>query len=76
MRLRHTPASRHTDPLQALQDMEGGLEQPIVEIIEQHANGVVRARVSVFSDGEESSPTEVAALEGLAAELRFEDSSR
>jgi len=76
VRLRHAPASRFTDPLRALGDMEGGLEQPVVEITEQPANGDVIARVSVFSDGEEPSPTEIAALEGLVVELRFTDSSR
>jgi hypothetical protein len=76
VRLRHAPASRHTDPLRALDDMEDGLTQPLVEITEQSANGDVIARVSVFSDGEEPGPTEIAALEGLVVELRFTDSSR
>ena len=76
VRLRHAPASRHTDPLAVLDDMERGLTQSLVEITEQPADGDVIARVSVFSDGGEPSPTEIAALEGLAAELRFEDSSR
>ena len=29
VRLRHAPASRHTDLLQALDDMNNGLEQPV-----------------------------------------------
>ena len=33
-------------------------------MIEQHADGGVVARVSVFSDGAEPSPTEITALEG------------
>ena len=40
--LRHAPANRHTDPLTALDDMEGGLTQPLVEVIEEQiVRGVI-----------------------------------
>jgi len=73
LRLRHALDPRHTDPVQALADLEGGLEQPVVEIIEQHADGGVTVRLSVFSDNPQTSAGEVAALEGLAAEIRYSD---
>ena len=73
VRLRHAPEPRHTDPLQALQDLETGLAQPLVEITEQQADGGVLVRVSVFSDNPQPSPDEVAAIEGLAAEIRYSD---
>jgi len=73
VRLRYAPHPRHTDPLAALDDMASGLTQPVVEIIEQHAKGSVLVRVSVFGADDEPSPTEVAAVEGLAAELTYAD---
>lgn len=73
VQLWHAPPSRFTNPLAALDDMESGLEQPMVGVIEEQATGAAIARVSVFSDGEEPSPIEVAALEGLAAELTYAD---
>jgi len=75
VRLRHAPASRHTDPLAALDDMEAGLTQPVVEMTEQHADGSGRVRVSVFSDNPQPSLDEVAAIDGLIAELRYAVSS-
>jgi len=73
VRLRHAPDPRHTDPVRALADLETGLAQPVVEIIEEHAKGSVLVRVSVFSDNPQPSPVEVAAIEGLAAEIRYSD---
>ena len=74
LRLRHAPNPRHTDPARALADLETGLEQPVVEIIEEQIVRGVIVRVSVFSDNARPSTVEVAALEGTAAELAFEDS--
>ena len=71
--LRCTPESRFTDPIRALGDMEGGLIQPVVEVLEEHEGGSALGRVSVFGDNRERSPKEVAALKGLVAELRFAD---
>jgi len=76
VRLRHAPASRHTDPLAALDDMEGGLTQPLLEVIEKHADGSVLARGSVFSDNLQPSLDEVAAIDGLVAEIRFADTNQ
>ena len=73
VRLRHAPANRHTDPARALQDLETGLEQPIVEVTEQHADRGVAVSVSLFSDSPQPSPVEVAAIEGMVAELRYAD---
>ena len=73
LRLRHAPDPRHTDPLRALADLETGLAQPVVEVIEQYADGSALLRVSVFSDNPQPSPDEVAAIEGLAAEIRYSD---
>lgn len=75
LNLRHAPAFRHTDPLQALADLETGLNQPVVEVIEQHADGSVLVQVSAFSTNAEPSPNDVAALEGTSAELRYADES-
>lgn len=71
--LRHAPASRFTDPLRALTDLETGFAQPVVEVIEEHDDGSVVVQVSLFSDNPEPSPHEVAALEGLSAELTYAD---
>jgi len=71
--LKQTPAFRFIDPLRALTDMEGGLALPVVEVIDRHANGSVTVRVSVFSETEQASPDEAATINGVAAELRFED---
>lgn len=73
VRLRRAPADRHTNPIHALADLEDGLTQPLVEVVEEHDDGSVVVHVSLFSDNPEPSPTEVAALEGLAAELRYAD---
>lgn len=71
--LGRAPAVRFTDPVRALADLESGLAQPIVEVVEEHSDGSVVVRVSVFSDNPEPSPQEVAAIEGLGAELTYFD---
>jgi len=71
--LKAAPANRHTDPARALADLEAGLEQPVVEVVHKHADGGVTVRLSVFSDNPQPSAGEVAALEGLAAEIRYSD---
>lgn len=73
LRLRRAPADRHTDPMRALTDLETGMTQPVVEVIEEHEDGGVLVRVSLFSGNPQPSPVETAALEGLAAELRYTD---
>ena len=73
LRLRHAPANRHTDPARALADLEAGLAQPVVEVVEQHADGRATVRISVFSDSAEPNTNETAAIEGTAAELRYAD---
>lgn len=73
LRLRRSPADRHTDPLRALADLEDGITQPVVAILEEHDAGAVTVQVSVFSENPEPSPDERAALDGLVAELTFED---
>lgn len=73
LRLRCAPASRFTDPLRALTDLEDGMTQPVVEVIQEHEDGSVVVQVSLFSENPEPSPHEVAALEGLAAELTYAD---
>ena len=76
LKLQLAPAPRFTDPDRALNDLATGLTQPIVEVLEHHSGPGVAVRLGVFSDGQEPSVTEIAALQGLAAELRFEDSFR
>lgn len=75
LRLRNSPARRFIDPLSALSDLEIGMTQPMVEVLEELPDGT-RVRVSVFSNNAEPSPQEVAAIDGLAAELRFADANR
>lgn len=72
--LRRAPDPRFTDPLRALQDLEDGLAQPLVEVIEEHERDAVVVQVSLFSANAAASLAEVAALEGLAAELVYESS--
>jgi len=76
VRIRHAPASRFTDLLQALQNMEGGLTEPIVEILRQQPAGGFLLRMSLFRDNPQRSPAEVAAVEGLGDALRFHEGSR
>ena len=64
------PPGYLTDPVAALRDMEDGLTQPVVEVLNRSAEGVL-VRLSIFSEGAEASAAEVAALYGLSAELRF-----
>lgn len=75
LRLRRAPADRFTNPLRALTDLEDGMTQPVVEVIDEHADGSVVAHVSLFSENTEPSPDDVAALEGLSAELTYDDLS-
>lgn len=72
LRLRRAPDTRFTDPVRALVDMESGMTQPVVEVLEEHTDGALIS-VSVFSENSEPSLVETAAIEGLAAELRFAD---
>ena len=53
--------------------LTGGLALPAVELVDRHANGSVTVRVSVFSETEPASHDEAAAINGVAAEFRFED---
>jgi len=71
VRLQHAPASRHTDPLAALDDMEGGLTQPVVEVIEEHADDSVLVRVSLFTESPQPRASEIASIEGRLAEIRY-----
>ena len=73
VRLRQAPDTRFTDPIRALADLGNGLAQPIVEIVEQDADGGGTVRVSVFSETEQPSPSEIAAIKGLSAELTYAD---
>ena len=73
VRLRHAPDTRFTDPIRALADLGNRLTQPIVEIVEQDEDGGGTVRVSVFSETEQPSPSEIAAINGLAAELTYAD---
>jgi len=77
VRLRQLPPLRFTDPLEALVDLENGLTQPLVEVIEEshgeHAGVVVRA--GLFSESPTPSPQEAAAIDGLVAELRYSDNT-
>jgi len=73
VRLQHAPDPRHTDPARALADLETGLEQPVVEVVNEHAEGGVTVRLSVFSDSTEPTTNEIAAIHGLAAEIRYSD---
>lgn len=59
--------------MRALADLETGLVQPVVEVVQDDADGSVVVSVSVFSGNPEPSPDEQAALQGLAAELRYAD---
>jgi len=68
------PPERLSDPMAALSDPADGLTQPTVEVLERSAKGVL-VRLSVFSEGEEASAAEAAAIYGLSAELRFSASS-
>ena len=68
------PPEHLTDPVVALRDMEDGLTQPVVEVLNRSAEGVL-VRLSIFSEGAEASAAEVATLYGLSAELRFSPSS-
>lgn len=54
-------------------DLESGLAQPRVKIVEEHSDGNVVVQVSVFSDNSEPRPQEVATIDGLVAELRYAD---
>lgn len=72
LRLQSAPALRFTDSLRALTDLEEGMTQPIVEVLGELPDGI-RVSVSVFSENAEPSPHEVAAINGLVAELRFAD---
>jgi len=76
MRLQRTPEPRFTDAFRALTDIETGMTQPVVEVVEEYTDGGVLVRVSVFSENPELSRGERAAIEGLVAELRFHDESR
>lgn len=71
--LHQAPPSRFIDPFRALTDIEGGLAQPVAEVIDQHADGSVTIRVSVFSETGQASPDKAAAINGVAAELWFKD---
>jgi hypothetical protein len=64
------PPERLSDPVAALSDLADGLTQPIVEVLERSAKGVL-VRLSVFSEGGEASAAEAAAIYGLRAELVF-----
>ena len=39
VKLRRAPDTRFTDTLRAVTDLETGLAQPVVEIVEQHEDG-------------------------------------
>ena len=67
------PDAQFTDPVRALADLEAGMTQPVVEVIKEYTDGGVVVQVSVFSDNAQPSRAETAAIEGLAAELRFAD---
>jgi len=71
--LTKAPEPRFTDSMCALSDIEGGLVQPLVEVIDQRADGSVVVRVSVFSSVEAASPSELASINGVIAELRYAD---
>jgi len=73
VKLRRAPDTRFTDPIRALADLETGLAQPVVEIVEQHEGGGATVQVSVFGDNPESDNEETAACSGLVAELRYAD---
>jgi len=75
LRLEAAPANRHTDPLAALDDMEGGLTPPVAEVIEEHADGSALVRVSLFTESPQPGASEIASIEGLIAELRYAVSS-
>jgi len=71
--LSKAPEPRFTDSMRALSDIEGGLVQPLVEVIDQRADGSVVVRVSVFSSVAAASPSELASINGVVAELRYAD---
>ena len=71
--LSKVPEPRFTDSMRALSDIEGGLVQPLAEVIDQRADGTVLVRVSVFSSVEAASPSEWASINGVIAELRYAD---
>lgn len=73
LRLRRAPDTRFTDPLRALEDLESGMAQPVVELIEEHADGSASVRVSVFRESPKLTAAEAAGMSGLAAELTFAD---
>ena len=71
--LKHLPPDRYVDPVRGLDDMNAGLSQPVVELIDEStADGYV-VRVSLFSDAEALTRDEAAAIAGTAAELHFFD---
>ena len=71
--LKHLPPDRYMDPVRGLDDMNAGLSQPVVELVDEStAEGCV-VRVSLFSDTEVPTGKETAAIAGTAAELRFFD---
>lgn len=72
--LRRIPDAKFIDPLCALADLEAGMSQPIVEVVEQHTCGAVTARVSLFGVTNFPNPHEKAAIQGLVAELTYADS--
>ena len=73
--LSKAPEPRFTDSIRVLSDIECGLVQPLVEVIDQCADGSVVVRVSVFSSVEAASPSELASINGVAAELRYADAA-
>ena len=64
------PPSKLGDSVRALADLEDGLELPMVQIVDI-GDGSFTVRVSVFTDASEPTPTDIAALEGQIAEVRF-----
>lgn len=71
--LRRAPDPRFTDPLRALEDLEDGLAQPVVEVIEEQADGSVVVQVSLFSEDPVPTADDAAAMSGLSEELTSGD---
>lgn len=69
----HRPPIWLEGSIAALNSLESGFQQPLVEIAERLPSGRYMVLISVFSGDEEPSSDCAAALEGTKAELLWHD---
>jgi len=70
--LTHCPPVAFVDSVAGLDNLESGWAFPLVEVVEETPRGFT-VLVSVFGEGFEPTPQEVAYLEGTVAELMWAD---